>query len=61
MEVTATEENYLMRSKQTKQTHWLLVRKRTVPTELLPLVRKVSAISAGRGRRVVSATDFDGR
>jgi hypothetical protein len=34
-----------------------LVRKRTIPTDTPSLVGEVSAKSAGRGYRVVSATD----
>jgi hypothetical protein len=42
-------------------TPWILVRKRTIPTERPPLVGQVSANFADRGCRTVSATDSHGR
>jgi hypothetical protein len=52
---------YKGRSITTKQqTPWLLVRKRTIPTERTPLVGEVNANFADRGCRVVSATDPHG-
>jgi hypothetical protein len=43
------------------ETPWLLVRKRTIPTEQPTLVCEVSANFADSGCRVVSATDPHGR
>jgi hypothetical protein len=47
----------LYKNKTTEQTPWLLVRKRTIPTERPPLVGEVSATFADRGCGVVSPTD----
>jgi hypothetical protein len=45
-----------------KKTPWLVLRKRTIPTERSPLVSEVSAnFFADRGCRVISATDPRGR
>jgi hypothetical protein len=53
---------YLHRSPAGRRTPWLVVRKRTIPTERPPLVSEVSAnFLRIEGCRVVSATDPHGR
>jgi hypothetical protein len=58
-DVTLTDTQ--VSSNDKKESQWLLVRKRIIPTDGRRLMAKLVEDIADRGRRVVSAMDLHGR